>query len=278
MKQRIISSVAGLMILAVVFALFDTIVLNIAVSIVIVMALYELIEAAGQKGWPTSMVALLFGFAIPFFSTKLLSNILASICFFFSLLLFCLLLKYHDSIRVEQLGFVFFFTMLIAFATTCFVYMRDVFGTIIGFYGMLVSLCGAWLSDTGAYFFGIAFGKHKLAPNISPKKTVEGLVGGVVVALISQLVISLAYTQVCRYYGTPIAIDYLRLVLVSPLISLISVVGDLSASVMKRQFGIKDFGNIMPGHGGVLDRFDSVLLVAPFVYNLFLYLPLIVVK
>ncbi len=278
MKQRIISSVAGLMILAVVFALFDTIVLNIAVAVVIVMALYELVEAAGQKGRPTSVVALVFGFAIPFFSTRLLSNILASICFFFSLLLFCMLLKYHDTVRVEQLGLVFFFTMLIAFATTCFVYMRDVFGTVIGFYGMLVSLCGAWLSDTGAYFLGIAFGRHKLAPTISPKKTVEGLVGGVAVALLSQIVISFAYAQVCRYYGTPVEIHYLRLVFVSPFISLISVVGDLSASVMKRQFGIKDFGNIMPGHGGVLDRFDSVLLVAPFVYNLFLYVPLIVVK
>lgn len=278
MKQRIISSAAGLLILAVVFALFDTIVLNIAVAIVIVMALYELIEAAGQKSTPTSLIALVLGVAIPFFSTRLLNNILASICFFFSLVLFCMLLRYHSTIRVEQLGFVFFFTMLIAFATTCFVYMRDVFGTVIGFYGMLVSLCGAWLSDTGAYFFGIAFGRHKLAPDISPKKTVEGVFGGIVVALISQLIIAFAYAQTCRYYGTPVEIHYLRLALVSPLISLISVIGDLSASVMKRQFGIKDFGNIMPGHGGVLDRFDSVLLVVPFVYNLFLYVPLIVVK
>ena len=156
--------------------------------------------------------------------------------------------------------------------------MRDIFGVVIGFYGMLVSLGGAWLSDTGAYFFGIAFGRHKLAPEISPKKTVEGVFGGIVVALISQIIISFAYAQVCRYYGTPVEIHYLRLILVSPLISLISVIGDLSASVMKRQFGIKDFGNIMPGHGGVLDRFDSVLLVVPFVYNLFLYAPLIVVK
>ncbi|HWP51319.1 MAG TPA: CDP-archaeol synthase [Clostridia bacterium] len=278
MKQRVISAAAGLAILAVVFALFDTIVLNIAVAIVIAMALYELIEAAGQKRLPTSVVAMVFGLAIPFFSTRLLNNNLASICFFFSLVLFCLLLKYHDIIRVEQLGFVFFFTMLVAFATTCFVYMRDVFGTVIGFYGMLVSLCGAWMSDTGAYFFGIAFGRRKLAPNISPKKTVEGFLGGILVALISQIIVAFVYTQISRYYGSAVQINYLRLALFSPLVSLISVVGDLSASVMKRQFGIKDFGNIMPGHGGVLDRFDSVLFVVPFVYNLFLYFPLIVVK
>ena len=278
MKQRIISSAAGLMILAVVFALFDTIVLNIAVAIVIAMAVYELIEAAGQKNRPIAMTALFFSLVIPFFSTRLLSNVLASICFLFSLVLFCLMLRYHDTVHVEQLGFMFFFTMLIAFAITCFIYMRDVFGAAVGFYGVLVTLCGAWMSDTGAYFFGIALGRHKLAPKISPKKTVEGLVGGVVVALASQFIVALAYAQVCRYYGPPVQIDYLRLALVSPLISIISVVGDLSASVMKRQFGIKDFGNIMPGHGGVLDRFDSVLLVAPLVYNLFLYFPLIVVK
>lgn len=278
MKQRIISSAAGLVILAVVFALFDTIVLNIAVAIVIVMALYELTEAAGQKGRPVSLLALALGITVPFFSTRLLNNILALVCFLFSLVLFCMLIKNHNTVRVEQLGFLFFFTLLIAFATTSFVYMRDVFGSTIGFYGMLVTLCGAWLSDTGAYFFGIALGRHKLAPDISPKKTVEGLIGGVVVALVSQLVISFVFAQICRYYGVLVEISYLRLALVSPLISLISVVGDLSASVMKRQFGIKDFGNIMPGHGGVLDRFDSVLLVAPFVYNLFIYIPLIVVK
>ena len=278
MKQRIISSAAGLAILAVVFALFETIVLNIAVAIVIAMAAYELLEAAGINNRPISTIALFFSLIIPFFGTRLLSNILASICFLFSLALFCLLLKNHDTVRVEQLAFVFFFPMLIAFATTCFVYMRDVFGATVGFYGVLVSLCGAWMSDTGAYFVGIAFGRHKLAPEISPKKTVEGLIGGIVVGLASQLLVAFVYAQICRYSGRPVQIDYLRLSLISPLISLISVVGDLSASVMKRQFGIKDFGNIMPGHGGVLDRFDSVLLVAPFVYNLFLYFSLIVLK
>ena len=278
MKIRVISAVAGLVILAIVFSLFETVVLNIAVAVIIVMALYELIHAAGQERLPTSYVAMAFGFVIPFFSTRPLSGILASICFLFSLLLFCLLLKYHDILKAEQMGFIFFFTMLIAFGTACFLYMRDIFGTTIGFYGVVVSLCGAWMSDTGAYFFGITMGKHKLAPAISPKKTVEGLLGGIVVALVSQLTIALAYTYFCRYYGIKVEINFLRLTCVSPLISLLSVIGDLSASVMKRQFGIKDFGKIMPGHGGVLDRFDSVLLVAPFVYNLFIYFPLIVLK
>lgn len=278
MKQRVVSAIAGLTILAVVFALFDTIVLNVAIAIIIVIALYELIEAAGQKRSPTSFIALILGFAIPFLGTSLLNNILASVCFVFSLVLFCVLLRYHNTIRVGQLGFVLGVSVLIGFALTSFVYMRDVFGVVIGFYGVLVSLCGAWMSDTGAYFFGIAFGRHKLAPDISPKKTIEGFFGGIAVAMVSQLIITFAYVQICRYYNVSVEINYLQLVLISPLISVLSVIGDLFASMLKRQFGIKDFGKIMPGHGGVLDRFDSVLLVAPFVYNLFLYAPLILVK
>ncbi|MFV0496972.1 MAG: phosphatidate cytidylyltransferase [Candidatus Fimivivens sp.] len=278
MKQRVISSIAGLIILAVVFVWFDTIILNIAAAIIIVIALYEMIAAAGKFKKPTSFFALLLGFAIPFFSTGLLDSIWALIYFLFSLVLVCILIRYHEAIRVEQLSFVLFFTVLISFAITCFVYMRDVLGVVIGFYGVLVSLCGAWMSDTGAYFFGLAYGRHKLSPNISPKKTIEGFFGGIAVALISQIIIAFAYVQFCRYHMTPVEINYLRLILVSPLISIVGVIGDLSASVIKRQFGIKDFSNIMPGHGGVLDRFDSVLLVAPFVYNLFLYFPLIIVK
>lgn len=131
------------------------------------------------------------------------------------------------------------------------------------------------MSDTGAYFFGLAFGRHKLAPEISPKKTVEGRSrrhpGGTGFAGACGVWIQLLLCQ-----GGSGLFDNLPLLLAcSPLISVVSIVGDLSASVMKRQFGIKDFGHIMPGHGGVLDRFDSVLLVIPFVYNLFLYLPLV---
>lgn len=278
MKQRIISSAVGLVILGVVFALFDTIVLNIAVAIIIVMALYEMITAAGQNRSPISYVAMVFGATIPFFRTGLIGQWLPSVCFLFALVLFCLMLKYHSKTTAEQIGFIFFFTMSIAFATTCFVYMRDVFGTVVGFYAVLVTLCGAWLNDTGAYFAGVFFGKHKLAPEISPKKTVEGFIGGIIVSTLSQFAFAFIYIQICAFNGKAVEIHYLRLLFTAPFIALVSVIGDLSASVMKRQFKIKDFGNIMPGHGGVLDRFDSVLLAIPLVYNIFLYLPLISVK
>lgn len=275
MKQRISSAVVGLLILFAVFALFETIVLNIAVAIIILLALNELFTAAGERRTAIAFIAMAFGATIPFFKTWMIQKILPAVCFLFAFVLLCVLLRYHNEIRTEQMGFIFCFTILIAFSTTCFVYLRDMLGLPMGFYGVLVTLVGAWMSDTGAYFFGLAFGKHKLAPNISPKKTVEGAIGGVLVALVAQLAVAVAYRWYCSTMGIALWINLPLLLLCSPFISVISIIGDLSASVMKRQFGIKDFGHIMPGHGGVLDRFDSVLLVIPFVYNLFLYLPMV---
>ena len=132
------------------------------------------------------------------------------------------------------------------------------------------------MADTGAYFAGHWFGKHKLAPEISPKKTVEGAVGGVITALVAVLVFSCLFSVAAtEVLGRPVEANYLRIVLVSPVLTVFSILGDLSASVLKRQYGVKDYGSIMPGHGGIMDRFDSVLFVLPAVYLLSVYLPLI---
>lgn len=275
MKQRIISAAVGLAILAWVFLVFETIILNVVVAIIVVMALNELITAAGQGHSPMSYISMGFGAMVPFFKTSLISQILPAVCFVFSVLLFSVLLRYHRDVRAEQIGFIFFFTVIISFSVTCFIYMRDVFTPACGLYGVLLALGGAWMSDTGAYFCGRAFGKRKLAPGISPNKTVEGLLGGFVVALFSNLLIAWGYVSICGFFGAQIHINYYLVALASPVITALGVLGDLSASVLKRQFGIKDFGNIMPGHGGVLDRFDSVLMVAPLVYNLLLYFPVV---
>lgn len=114
----------------------------------------------------------------------------------------------------------------------------------------------AWGSDTFAYFTGYFLGKRKLCPTISPKKTVEGAIGGALGAMI-----------ISGIFGYYFLYDHLLLVMAMGLLgSIISVLGDLTASIIKRTVGIKDYGNIMPGHGGVLDRFDSILFTAPFVY------------
>ena len=129
----------------------------------------------------------------------------------------------------------------------------------------------AFLSDTGAYFAGRAFGKHKLAPVISPHKTVEGVVGGVLGATLGMLIFCLV-----MQLGFKMQVNYLYAVLYGVVGSLGAVFGDLCFSVIKRQTGIKDYGNLIPGHGGVLDRFDSLTLVAPAMEVLLVLLPMAV--
>lgn len=152
------------------------------------------------------------------------------------------------------------------------------FGSIVrihrwgnGRFFILIPFVLAFLSDTGAYFAGLKFGKHKLAPVISPKKTVEGVVGGVLGAVLGMVI----YCAVLNL-GFQFRVNYLYAVVYGILGSAAGVFGDLCFSVIKRQTGIKDYGNLFPGHGGILDRFDSMMVVAPLVEVLMLIIPVVV--
>lgn len=140
-----------------------------------------------------------------------------------------------------------------------------------GRFFILIPFVMAFLSDTGAYFAGCAFGKHKLAPAISPKKTVEGVVGGVLGAIVGMLIYGAVLDL---FFG--FEISYIAAVIYGILGSVAAVFGDLSFSVIKRQTGIKDYGNLIPGHGGILDRFDSMMVVGPLAEILLILLPLAV--
>lgn len=128
-----------------------------------------------------------------------------------------------------------------------------------GLFYLFLVLVIAWLSDTGAYFTGMFCGKHKLCPVISPKKTVEGFAGGVVISVGACALTGYVYTLLC--HGS-VTVNWLSLLAVALVGAPLSVFGDLFASVVKRRYGVKDYGKIMPGHGGAMDRFDSVLPVA----------------
>ena len=136
---------------------------------------------------------------------------------------------------------------------------------------ILVPFVMAFMSDTGAYFAGLKFGKRKLAPLISPKKTVEGVIGGVAGAIVGMIV----YCLIINAFF-PIRANYIPALLYGAAGSIAAVFGDLCFSVIKRQTGIKDYGNLIPGHGGILDRFDSMMVVAPVAEILMLLLPLMV--
>ncbi|MBQ2693635.1 MAG: CDP-archaeol synthase, partial [Clostridia bacterium] len=117
-----------------------------------------------------------------------------------------------------------------------------------------------------AYFVGVKFGKHKMAPNLSPKKSVEGAVGGVVCVLLFMLLCLLVFEKVLvkQSFFMPVWFYCITVVF----ISITSMFGDLMASLIKRYYGVKDYSNLIPGHGGIMDRFDSVLLASPTMFVL----------
>jgi phosphatidate cytidylyltransferase len=125
------------------------------------------------------------------------------------------------------------------------------FGTVY----LWVAFLATWASDTFAYFIGSALGRHKLAPDISPKKSVEGFVGGVIGAILAVVV-----------FGHFTAIPMIHRLVTGMLVGLVSPIGDLAESALKRFCGVKDSGSLLPGHGGVLDRFDSILFSVPVIY------------
>ena len=129
---------------------------------------------------------------------------------------------------------------------------------------VLIPFISAWCADAGAYFIGSKFGKHKLAPSISPKKSVEGVFGGVAGGILGMLI----YGIILHFCKTDV--PWIAFIVIGFFGSFFGLLGDLFLSYIKRDCKIKDFGNFLPGHGGVLDRFDSVLFVVPVCYYLFL--------
>ncbi len=134
---------------------------------------------------------------------------------------------------------------------------------------VFVPLCISFGSDTLALFAGMLFGRHRLAPRVSPKKTVEGAVGGLIGG-VAGLALLKGILALCRFEMTPLvraALGWPALIVLGLLGSVVSQIGDLSFSLIKREYGVKDYGKLLPGHGGVLDRFDSVTFTAPFVWG-----------
>jgi phosphatidate cytidylyltransferase len=133
---------------------------------------------------------------------------------------------------------------------------------------VLLIFVSSWINDTCAYFVGRALGKHKMAPVLSPKKSVEGLIGGIVGAGVFGGIYGLLFNSFVE------SISYAPLIfaLVGALGAIPAVIGDLAASAIKRNNDIKDYGKLIPGHGGILDRFDSIIFTAPIIYYLLTFL------
>lgn len=267
MKARLLTAAIGVPLFLIILLFFDTPVFNGALSLILGVAVYELLQTAQYEKRPfITVVCVAFGALIPWFELPLLKPYRVLLLFGFAAILFGALLRWHENLRTEQVAQIFFVSVVYPIALTTLIYIRDEFGKAHGLYYVLLIFVCAWLSDAGAYFAGRFFGKRKMAPTISPHKTVEGLIGGVVTSLVSVVLVTLGFSAIMANLGEPVSINYISLTGASILATFVGVFGDLTASIMKRHNGIKDYGSIMPGHGGVVDRFDSVFFVAPFFY------------
>ena len=164
------------------------------------------------------------------------------------------MLAKHENFTSAHLAAAVFYPILISAAFSAIGLMRDM---EFGLWKLGLPFVAAWSTDTFAYFTGKFLGKHKLCEKLSPKKTVEGAVGGVVGAVIAVII---------YVYVSPATPSFLYAGIYAAITSVISQMGDIFFSCIKREHGIKDFGKLMPGHGGVMDRFDSVILISPLTF------------
>lgn len=268
MKTRIISGAVAIVLLIGVLILHSTIFFDIAFSLIGCLMVYELFKAFKlEKNIGLMIISLAFtaasGMYMNYRNYIELIGAYALVVFVYIVIAAAILLKDHEKIELGSHFAVCGYTVLIAFAVFA-ISVIEFSDREFGLENVILTFCGAWLADTGAYFAGTLFGRHKLCPGISPKKTVEGLIGGIVS---NALFLVLAGFIISRI-REGVTVNYTVLVFAGVFCAILGLIGDLLASLVKRSCGIKDFGKIMPGHGGALDRFDSVVFVAPFMMML----------
>lgn len=268
MKTRIISAAVGIVILFAVLLCPYTWPFALALAAVAGIAVFELLHNTGlvkQRGLLTGSVVYGVCQVIAFYMHQTACWVLPMVYLLFVLLF---LLARHEQVTMADGGCAFFLTLYAVLGFTALLGLRISGDNNKGIMQVLLTLAIPWMSDTGAYFTGIFLGKHKMVPVISPKKTWEGFFGGLFVSAGSVMLLMYGLQRLMPSSASlpPIWVYGLLALVLAPL----SVCGDLFASVIKRHSGIKDYGNLMPGHGGVMDRFDSVVIIAPVLYTILL--------
>lgn len=265
MQKRILTGVAALLIFIPVLYFSDTIIFPAVIGLLAGVAVFEFAKCVGftrEKLFveaPVIIIAAIIPMLVRYAQTWL---IIAGLSMFIYLL-FLLVIGY-GKINVAAATTMFFGFMYAAIAFALLVVVRDIAPT-----RYLLIFVAAWATDTFAYFGGYLFGKKKLCPNLSPKKTIAGAISGVIGAI-------LCFT----FYGLVMVamggtFPFLKYCLIAIPASIASQLGDLAASAIKRHYGIKDYGNLFPGHGGVLDRFDSILPLVIGAYMILTFMEII---
>lgn len=271
MKQRIITAIVAFFVLLPVLIFSDTFIFPLGLAACAVLSVWEMFACVGLKNaWLFTVPLYAIGAAFPFLirylqDSGLLAPIAICAAVVWALYAFTVLIFSHGKYPLEAV-FVASFSLLyifVGFNAILFIHDCEPGGKYLYY----ICFLGAWITDIFAYFCGRAFGKHKLIPDVSPKKTVEGSVGGTVFCILVMVIFGFVVEKLVPQ----ITANLLIFAVAGVLVAVVSQIGDLSMSVIKRKYGVKDYGFIFPGHGGVLDRFDSVIAVSALllVFSLF---------
>lgn len=268
--KRTITGVVALPVLAVILIFSNTIIMDIFTAIIAVISMYEYFHCfkMASKANPSQYLGYIYCILIAFthfVDDRLLKNLLIAIIPISLVILFAELVlskgkKTFKDLAITMLGICYIPLMIIYLSL---IRSMDVGHNLNGIILVWFVLIASWGSDVFAYFIGRHFGKHKLT-KVSPNKTVEGAIAGVIGAII----LGIIYAILCNTIWN-VGINLLLIGLIMAILSIIGQIGDLAASCIKRYCEIKDFSELIPGHGGMLDRIDSIIFVLPFAFILF---------
>ena len=273
MKTRVITAIVGIIVLIGVMFTFNTLIFNLVIAAITLIAVHEIYSALGfeKKDWLMYVVLVPYTLLVMTSNYQVMRRLVMPMSFLLVTFYAIYLVVRNGTISYQKASGLLMFSGIVIFCFYSFIRLKPVetYGYDAMFFILLI-LCFAWGGDTCAYFAGRAFGKHKLCPVVSPKKTVEGAIGGVLGTMVFGVIITLVYSVAANrmeaFTRTNIGVSmYVIIALLGCVAAVLGIYGDLFASVVKRQCGIKDYGTIFPGHGGILDRFDSVMFIAPFV-------------
>lgn len=270
LKQRLVVGIAGaIFMIAVLFS--DVRVISFILGIMTVIGLSEIYNATGmiKKHRKLCMISYVYMF-ITYIIISFVPSSGIGLAFFvvgYALFLLIYMVFNHEECSFDDMASLLFQTLYVSALFAHIILVRKL---TYGNYLIWFIFITAWLSDTAAYAVGMRYGRNKLIPEISPKKTVEGALGG----LVGCILFNLIYGAVCSI-AFDLSVNFFSLIVMSAIAGVMSQLGDLSASCIKREYNLKDYSNLLPGHGGILDRFDSVLFVAPIIYYFVVIFPVI---
>ena len=266
MKARLIAAAVLIPVLLLVVLAAPKWLAAIVIGLLLALAAYEMLYRTHLVRHPRLVIwSAIMAFAVSIWSYFGADHgIGVAGALVFSIVLFSEMMHDHIKVRFSMIALCFVAGLVMPFLLSA---MVRILIMKIGKYVVLVPFTVAFINDAGAYFAGLYFGKHKLAPVVSPNKTIEGVIGGLIASVFSMVIYALIL-QIADF-----RVSYGLAILYGLLGSVIGVFGDLCLSVIKRQSGIKDYGNLIPGHGGILDRFDSMMTVAPLMEILLLWIP-----